>query len=116
MDTTGTATCTGRILKTSDTAGSPPSKRQAIQKEVGEIFSKLNEKHGQQYTAAQYRLWANMLQVGTYRDYTCPPQVPMFGFNSRSSRGSGGNFRHAISCVAEGFVRALKGQTGNSPP
>ena len=115
VDSLEPATSTGRKRKTSDAARPPPSKRQAIQEEVDEIFSKLSDKHGQQYTAAQYRLWANMLQVGTHRDYASLPQVPMFGFNSRSSKGSGSE-GNLVSCVIEGFARALKGQSGRSSP
>ena len=55
-----------------------------------------------------------MLQVGTHRDYDSPPQVPMFGFNSKSSKGSGsGSGGNLISCVVEGFARVLKEQTGS---
>ena len=89
MDCLEPGTSTGQKHKTSDAARPPASKRQAIQEEVDEIYAKLSDKHGQQYTAAQYRLWANILQVGTHRDYASPPQVPMFGFNSRSCKGSG---------------------------
>ena len=55
-----------------------------------------------------------MLQVGTHRDYDSPPQVPMFGFNSKSSKGSGSG-RNLISRVVEGFAQALKEQTGTPP-
>ena len=116
VDSLEPATSTGRKCKTSDAARPPPSKRQAIQGEVDEFFSKLSDKHGQQYTAAQYRLWANMLQVGTHRDYASPPQVPMFGFNSRSSKGSGSE-GNLVSCVIEGFARVLWGnQEGHHLP
>jgi hypothetical protein len=114
VDNPDPTTSIGRKRKTADVSSRPPlSKRQD---EVDEIFAKLNEKHGQEYTAAQCRLWANMLQVGTHRDYDSPPHVPMpmFGFNSKSSKssGSGGNL---ISSVIEGFARALKEQTGSPP-
>ena len=55
------------------------SKRSAIQEEVEEIHLKLKEKHADMYTPAQLRLWANMLQIGTHKDYNLPPDVPMFG-------------------------------------
>ena len=59
------------------------------------------------YTPAQLRLWvSNMLQIGTHKDYSMPPDVPMFG---------GGKKRYekrlevvdALSGIAEGIVRAL---------
>ena len=55
------------------------SKQSAIQEEVEEIHLKLKEKHADMYTPAQLRLWANMLQIGTHKDYNLPPDVPMFG-------------------------------------
>ena len=51
------------------------SKWQAIHHD---IFTSLKEKHGSTYNAAQLRLWANMLQIGTHRDYDEPPKVSMF--------------------------------------
>ncbi len=69
-----------------------PSKRYAIREEVDDLFAELQ---GSNLTAAQLRLWANMLQVRTHRDTDNPPKVPMFGLNKTSS-------------VAEGFIRALK--------
>ena len=35
------------------------------------------EKHGSTYNVAQLQLWANMLQIGTHRDYDEPPKVPI---------------------------------------
>ena len=63
----------------SSLGGRPISKRQAIREEVDEIFANLQEKHGSRYSAAQLRLWADMVQVGTHRDSDNPPNVPMFG-------------------------------------
>ena len=100
----------------------PPSKRQAIRDEVDEIFADLQDKHGSTYTAAQLRLWANMIQVGTHKDYDEPPKVPMFGFNSKSlgPKNSGTSFTEALAGVAEGFMRTLKSpvqptSSSNSP-
>ena len=86
-----------------------PSKRQAIREEVDELFTQLQEKHGSEYTAAQLRLWANMLQVGTHRDTDKPPNVPMFG-RETPSRRAGSSVNDALSSIAEGVMRALKPQ------
>ena len=83
------------------------SKRQAIRDEVEDIFTSLKEKHGSTYNAAQLRLWANMLQIGTHRDYDEPPKVPMFGVNAKTGTKSP-CLADALSNVAEGFMRALK--------
>ena len=109
-------TSVGRKRTSPDTTR-PASKRQAIEEEVNEIFAKLKEKQsGSDYTAAQYRLWANMIQVGTHRDYDNPPRAPMFGFNSKSSKSTGSSLSEAVSSVAEGFMRALKTPVGSSSP
>ncbi len=97
-----------------------PSKRHAIREEVDDLFAELQEKHGSHFTAAQLRLWANMLQVGTHRDTDNPPKVPMFGLNKTSSKG-GGALNDALTSVAEGFMRALKSPSqpapgSNTPP
>ncbi len=97
----------------------PVSKRQAIREEVDDIFSTLTEKHASTYTPAQLRLWANMLQIGTHRDYDTPPKVPMFGTSAKTGT-KGPNLTEALSSVAEGFMRALKSPgptpSGSSSP
>ena len=100
-------------------ANKPIPKRQAIREEVEEIFASLQEKHGSTFSAAQLRLWANMLQVGTHRDTNEPPNVPMFGFNSKRPKDNGGNLCEVLSNVAEGYMRAIKAPTPDvtsSPP
>ena len=95
------------------------SKRQAIRDEVEDIFTPLKEKHGSTYSAAQLRLWANMLQIGTHRDYDEPPKVPMFGVTAKTGTKSP-CLAEALSSVAEGFIRALKSPvpspSGSSSP
>ena len=53
---------------------------------VDDKISCLREKHGQQYTGIQYRLWAEMLDVGTHESFDDPPSVPMFTGNRVSSK------------------------------
>lgn len=106
-DVTESSTRKRRTADTSDSVEKPKSKRQAIQDEVDDIFLELKESHGSQYTPAQYRLWANMVQVGTHDDYESPPKVPMFGAAGKvSSRGT--SVSEALTSVAEGVMRVLK--------
>ena len=77
------------------------SKGKAIRDEVEDIFTRsmvltCNE--------AQLRLWANMLQIGTHRDYDEPPKVLITAKTGTKSPC----LAEALSSVAEGFVRALK--------
>ena len=79
-----------------DNTCTPTSKRQAIQDEVDDIVAQLQEKHGSQYLPVQYRLWANMLQIGTHRDYSVPPNVPMFGAGKSSKATAGTSISEAL--------------------
>ena len=92
------------------------SKRSAIQEEVEEIHLKLKEKHDDNYTPAQLRLWANMLQIGTHKDYSTPPDVPMFGGGKKRNEKSRSEVVDALSGIAEGIVRALKPDSGTHSP
>ena len=76
-----------------DNTCTPTSKQQAIQ----DIEAQLQEKHGSQYLPV---LWANMLQIGTHRDYSVPP---MFGAGKSSKATAGTSISEALSSVAEGI-------------
>ena len=56
------------------------TKRQWIEDQVDEIYKVLElfERHGDSniYSGPQLRLWAKMIQCGTYDDYEDPPRVP----------------------------------------
>ena len=91
------------------------SKRSAIQEEVEEIHLKLKEKHADKYTPAQLRLGANMLQIGTHKDYNMPPDVPMFG-GGKKRYEKHSQVVDALSGIAEGIVRALKPHSRTQSP
>lgn len=55
------------------------SKWTSAHEEVENIMDSLQERHKDKYPAIQFRLWANMLQLGTHRDYENPPNSPTFG-------------------------------------
>ena len=117
--TSGSNTNIGNKRKLPHADDKQGSKRQAIRDEVEDIFASLKEKHGSTYNAAQLRLWANMLQIGTHRDYDEPPKVPMFGVTAKIGTKSP-CLAEALSNVAEGFMRALKSPapapSGSSSP
>ena len=112
-------TNTGNKRKLPNSDDKQGSERQAIHDEVEDPFASLKEKHGSTYNAAQLRLWANMLQIGTHRDYDEPPKVPMFGVTAKIGTKSP-CLAEALSNVAEGFMRALKSPapapSGSSSP
>ena len=98
----------GRKRRAVDDGDRPISKRQLIQDEVDGIFAQLEEEHGSQFTPAQYRLWANMVQVGTHKQYDTPPNVPMFGLGPTATTKKTTNLSDALTSVAEGIMRVWK--------
>ena len=90
------------------------SRRQCVREE---IFMELKEKYESKYTAQQLRLWANMLQVGTWKDRENPPQNPMFGYNGKTHAKTP-SLSEALTSVAEGIARALRPPVpaGNQSP
>ena len=94
-----------------------PSRRRCVREEVDEIFMELKEKYESKYTAQQLRLWANMLQVGTWKDRENPPQNPMFGYNGKTHAKTP-SLTEALTSVAEGIARVLRPPvpTGNQSP
>ena len=107
------SSATASKKRKSDQDAQKSSRRQSIRDEVDEIFMELKEKFESKYTPQQLRLWANMLQVGTWKDQENPPQNPMFGYNGKSQRKRP-SLTEALSSVAEGLARALTGS--QSPP
>ena len=80
----------------------------SVRDEVDEVFMELKGK---------LRLWANMLQVGTWKDKENPPQNPMFGYNGKSQTKTP-SLTEPLSSVAEGLAYALLSPTpsGNQSP
>ena len=93
-----------RPRKESTTQG---SKRAAIQEEVDEIYEQLRDKHTNRFTPIQLKLWANMLHVGTHKDYDLPPDVPMFGGGKKKTEKRS-EVIDALSGIAEGITRAIR--------
>ncbi len=48
-----------------------------MEEELEDIFLKLKEKHSNDYSGPQLRLWARMLLAKTHDDFGKPPKVPM---------------------------------------
>ena len=107
-DETTATSSKGKKRHAVDDGDRPVSKRQQIQDAVEDIVMQLEEEHGSQFTPAQYRLWANMIQVGTHRKYDTPPNVPMFGISGKTAPAKGNNLSEALSSAAEGLMRVWK--------
>jgi hypothetical protein len=44
---------------------------------LDDIYQQLKDKHQENFTGPQLRLWARMLRAGRYSDYDHAPQVPL---------------------------------------
>ena len=53
------------------------NKQQAREEEIDKIVKELKEKHYDNYTTPQLRLWACMIASGIHDDMDDPPRVPM---------------------------------------
>lgn len=83
------------------------SKRQGVEDEVDSIYSKLESKHSDSgiYSIPQLRLWARMIQCGTYDNYDDPPRVPLItGLQPRRSKES---LTEAITGAAVAVAKAF---------
>ena len=118
--------CDGRCDKLDNTDSVEPPKKslgkiratvndQQYKRRLKRFTLKLKEKHADKYTPAQLRLWANMLQIGTHKDYNMPPDVPMFG-DGKKRYEKHSEVVDALSGIAEGIVRALKPHSGTQSP
>ena len=83
------------------------------------LVDELKKKHGEKYTQMQYRIWAEMMVGGVYKDRDTPPASTMF-------KRSGGNFdmghkkdnfTKALTQIASAVTpsRSVTSSTGTSP-
>ena len=49
------------------------------EEDVDELFKTLTDKHGDNYSVPQRRLWARTIHCGTHDSFDSPPALPMFG-------------------------------------
>ena len=84
---------------------------------VQRIVSKLKEKHGEQYTMMQYRIWAESIHGGVHESRNDPPATSMFCRAGRtstctSSKKSSDSMSAAISQLASALTpKSAKGST-----
>ena len=66
-----------------DSSGEPRNKRSKKEKDIEDALKNLQEKHSEQYSDPQLRLWARMYVNGIHADLETPPDVPAItgGYN-----------------------------------
>lgn len=78
-------------------------------KRIEDIKQKLLEKHGSEYSPMQYRLWAEMIAIGTHSSYDLPPRIPMFtGGRTIKPKTHTSDLTVALTTMAEAVTGALK--------
>ena len=112
--------CDGRIPSDEDSQGTSSkekpqtdgsvSKRQAREEELDSIFLELKEKHGDDYSVPQLRLWARMITSGTHDNLDDPPRVPMILGAPLPKRQKQESITTALVGAATAFAKAI------SPP
>lgn len=103
----------------SDSEEDVPNKRPkptSCQKKVEEIRGQLIEKHGNEYSPLQYRLWSEMVAVGTHTSIDLPPRVPMFtGINKTTKTSQSNVLLVAFTSMADAVAGAFKPKDPEKP-
>lgn len=84
------------------------SANESKQQRVEDIKEQLQAKHGSEYSPMQYRLWAEMVAVGTHTSCDLPPQVPMFTGGRAKNKSPTSDLTTAFTSMAEAVAGALK--------
>ena len=86
------------------------SKCKDKEEELDEVFTKLRNEHGTNYTSPQLKLWAQMIICGTHDDYKDPPRVPMItGMQTKPPKKD--SFTEALTGAAEAVAKAFTPQS-----
>lgn len=75
---------------------------------ISSIVCRLRGEHGQKYSAIQYRLWAEMIDVGTHGSHDSPPNVPMF-YGASGHDGKKTTMATAVSELGTAIASAISG-------
>ena len=103
----------GRKRKADDSGDSGSSKRSAREDSIDQIVQTLRKKHGEDYNAPQYRMWARMKHNGQHSSLDEAPPYPLFNGGTKkppAKRESALN--EALTNCANVVVSAI---TGNNP-
>ena len=98
--------------------GDSGTTRRSEEEDVDAIFRELKEKHGNNYSVPQLRLWARMLHCNTHDSQESPPAVPMFSDNCVAKRPKRESLSEFISEAVVAVRKALepKGTPDDSGP
>ena len=81
-------------------------KRQERMDDCDDIFKRLKEKHGSNYTNPQLRLWARMIEAGNHESTDDPPKIP--AITGAIPKKKKDTFAEVLSNAAVTLAQAIK--------
>ena len=88
----------------------PPSKRLSKEETVERLTNELHEKHGDQFSRPQLKLWTRMKLNNQHDNMEHPPQIPLFT-GSIVNKPKRESLSEALTSAATAVVGVLKGQS-----
>ena len=104
----------GKKRKADESRDSGSSKRSSREESIDEIVQSLREKHGEDYSAPQYRMWARMKLNGQHASLDHPPPYPLFNGGTTKSSKRGESLSDALTSAATAVAGILKGNEPSS--
>ena len=104
--------------KSDDSGDSGTSKRSAREESIDEIVQTLREKHGEDYSVPQYRMWARMKLNGQHSSLEEAPPYPLFNGGHKKPPEKRDSLKEALTSCATAVVSAITGNNhiSNSAP
>lgn len=77
----------------------PPGSTEEKRAKIRESEMKLQEMHKEKYTPFQYKLWAEMLVIGTHHSFSEPPSSSMFDSDKKRSSCSNADVNTMVTAM-----------------
>ena len=81
-------------------------REEELERTIDEIRQELNNK-GEKYSAAQVRLWAEMILVGTHLSRSTPPKIPALGFKNMKKPSIAEKLTESIGTMASSIASVV---------
>ena len=94
--------------KSDDSDDSGTSKQPAREESIDEIVQTLREKHGEDYSVPQYRMWARMKLNGHHSSLEEAPPYPLFNGGHKKPPEKTGFIKRGLTSCTTAVVRQLE--------
>ena len=95
--------------KTEETDETPIKKRASKEDQVEKLILQLREKHNDQFSGSQLRLWARMKINGQHESLDAPPNIPIFTGSTPNPKATrSDSLSDALTSAATAVVGLLK--------